>query len=396
MARVPIPADRGALTADWLASALDADAIGCRLQEVAVEPLGGGEMAEVARCRLSWDGRPAEAPAPESVIVKLPSPDPKVRRLAKKRSFYKRECAFYRNLREGLPIRSPALLYGDYEAESERFVLVLEDLCGYGAADQTAGANAAQAGSAIRAMARLHGHFWGTGRPAAVADLSPRISSAKIYRPAMRVVFLVSYVRGLELFGGALPADRRRRAETYGPKIASLVGHEIAGPKTFVHGGFRLDNLFFGTDDDDAAVIDWQTYRFDIGLFDVAYFLMGSLPAEVRRAAERDLLAEYHGIVCSTGSEHTREFAFEECWRLYRMCMVKSFVIHALVLGKIPFKDAYGHRLAEVMLERSLAAAEDLEAEGLLPAAGRRGGFANAFSSLLRGVHRRIRARRPD
>lgn len=395
MARVPIPADRGALTADWLASALDANAIGCRLQEVAVEPLGGGEMAEVARCRLRWDG-PAEAAAPESVIVKLPSPDLKVRRMAKKRAFYKRECAFYMNLREGMPIRSPALLYGDYEAESERFVLVLEDLCGYGAADQTAGADAAQAGCAIRAAARLHGRFWGTGRPAAVADLSPRIASAKIYRPAMRMVFLASHVRGMELFGGALPADRRRRAWAYGPQIAGLVGHEIAGPKTFVHGGFRLDNLFFGTGGDDTAVIDWQTYRFDIGLFDVAYFLMGSLPAEVRRAAERDLLEEYHGIVCSTGGEHTRGFAFEECWRLYRMCMVKSFVIHALVLGKIPFEDAYGHRLAEVMLERSLAAAEDLEAEGLLPTGVRRWGFANAFSSLLRGAHRLSRARRPN
>ena len=391
MAGLPLLDDESALTVDWMASALNADASGCRLAEVAIEPLGAGEIAKVLRCRLTWADRTPGAPAPDSVIVKLPSADRKTRQIAKRMGMYKQEYEFYKSFQKETPIRSPALLYGDYEAKSERFVLVLEDLCSMEQVDQIVGANAAQAQCAIRAAAGLHGRFWGRTDQPSIPNFNLDILRPEFYRPVMCVAFLAAYARGLELFGSALPKDRRRSAEACGPKITDFIRCKTIGPRTFVHGDFRIDNLLFGTNGDDFAAVDWQTSKLSSGLYDVAYFLVGSVPAKVRRAIERDILEEYHGIVCSTRGENANEFTFAECWQLYRKYVGVSIFVNAMLIGRLPLGSARGRQLAEVVLERSLAAMEDLEAEGFLAASGWRWNFAKAFSSLCRSGYRAFR-----
>ena len=94
--------------------------------------------------------------------------------------------------------------------------------------------------------------------------------------------------------------------------------HELAaGPQTLTHGDFRLENMFFGgAGTDDFTVIDWQTSGLiGNGVYDVAYFMVSSVPTEVRRRIEREALQEYHGILCSMGA---RDLAFEDCWHRYR------------------------------------------------------------------------------
>ena len=47
-------------------------------------------------------------------------------------------------------------------------------------------------------------------------------------------------------------------------------------PHTIIHGDYRLDNLFFGTDESDyeLAVIDWQIASRGGAAYDVAYFII--------------------------------------------------------------------------------------------------------------------------
>ena len=82
----------------------------------------------------------------------------------------------------------------------------------------------------------------------------------------------------------------RRLAETYGPRIADHLTHVSNGPKTFTHGDFRLDNLFFASQGaDDVAAVDWQNSGIHSGLRDVTYFLSTSVTPETRRTIERDI-----------------------------------------------------------------------------------------------------------
>jgi len=168
-----IPESGKAIDAGWLQRALAAGGAPDlpAIRNVAVEDIGDGIglMGEILRCHVTWEKKTTTAP--ESVVVKLPSQNRKSLRLDRRLSLYKREYDYYRHIGGQAPIRSPALLYGDYEEESRRFVLVLEDLRGMTSSDQIVGATAAQARTVVRALARLHGFYWNmTDRPGCTAS----------------------------------------------------------------------------------------------------------------------------------------------------------------------------------------------------------------------------------
>ncbi|HYG28270.1 MAG TPA: phosphotransferase, partial [Caulobacteraceae bacterium] len=72
------------------------------------------------------------------------------------------------------------------------------------------------------------------------------------------------------------------------------------GPRCLTHNDFRPDNMMFATPAGGrpVTVLDWQSIGFGAGAVDVAYFLAGALPADLRRAHEAALLQRYHqGLV---------------------------------------------------------------------------------------------------
>lgn len=409
-----IPANGDAITADWMQRALRAggaldvpvseDVVigvsdGMRpllspnapvIQDVVVEDIGAGVglMAEILRCRLTCAGGAAAVPA--SVIVKLHSREPKSRRMSRLQSLYQREYAFYREVAPGAPIRSPRLLYGDFEASSDRFVLVLEDLGSLHTGDQLAGATASEARRAVRAIARLHGHNWDrVGRPplSGFYDVgSPR------NRPWVQGIYLAFLVPALKHFGSFFSAEMRDLAEEYGPRAADHLADVAATPQTFIHGDFRLDNLFFDSgDEQEVVVVDWQVSGLGSGLYDVAYFLGGSVSSSVRHEIERDLVGEYTDIVCSMGA---KGFTYDDCWRLYRQNMLGCFLITIIVCGGLDLNDDRSRRLADIAVPRALAAIEDLDAREFLPARRPPLSAANIFSNLSRLAYRGYRALR--
>ena len=162
MGKPPIPDGPTSITASWLKQALSAGVASDlpALKGVDVERVGAGVglMGEVLRCRLTYED---DAPsAPDSVIVKLPSPHPKNLKMSKLLQLYKREYSFYIRLAPHVPIHVAALYYGDFEEKTHRFVLVLEDMRGMETGNRIEGATERQAKVAIRAIARLHGSYW--------------------------------------------------------------------------------------------------------------------------------------------------------------------------------------------------------------------------------------------
>ena len=131
MGKPPIPDGPTSVTASWLMQALSAGVASDlpAIKEVDVEVVGAGVglMGEVLRCRLTYED---DAPtAPDSVIVKLPSPHPKNLKMSKLLQLYKREYSFYIRLAPHVPIHVAALYYGDFEEKTHRFVLGRIDNC---------------------------------------------------------------------------------------------------------------------------------------------------------------------------------------------------------------------------------------------------------------------------
>ena len=386
------PASGDAITADWMRRALLAGGASdaAAIEEVIVEDIGAGVglLGEILRCRLVC--RDAVASIPATVIVKLPSQESKSRRMSRLQSLYQREYDYYRHVAPHAPIRSPRLLYGKYEDRGDRFVLVLEDLGHLQTGDQLGGATPAQARSAVRAIARLHGHYWDkVGRP----PLSGFYDTGTPGRRAViQGIYLAFLGPTLEHFGSLFSAEMRRLAEAYGPRVADHIADVGAAPQTFGHGDFRLDNMFFGAgDEDEVAVLDWQVSGLGNGLYDVAYFLGSSVSVEVRRDIERDLVGEYTDIVCGMGA---KRFTFDACWRLYRQNMLGRLLVTIFVCGGLDLNDERSRRLAEIGVRRALAAIEDLDAGEFLPARRPLLSTSNVFTSLSRLAYRGYRALR--
>ena len=389
--------DPATIDADWMQRALAAGGASDypAIRDVVVEDLGSASNAfgRVLRCHLTTDGDLAADPA--TVIVKLPPADRRAFRFARWMWMHERECLYYRRLARHAPIRSPALLYGDFDEATHRFVLVLEDLRDLEVPVQVAGVAPGRARLAAREIATLHGQFWG-------AVDCPTLSGCRdIFGPKIRRFMQIAYLLFLpvvlERFGDSFSPQTRRLAEALGPRITAHFAAVSAGPRTLVHGDYRGENMFFRPEvgggasaGDDFAVVDWQGCGLGPGLYDVAYFLGTNVVPGDRRRIERAALDEYHDIVCRLGA---RDFTFDDCWRSYRQNMLGVLVACILGCGGLDLGFQRLHDLVKSALERALAAMEDLDVAEFLPR-GRLLSAGNAFSILSRGAYTAYRLSR--
>ena len=380
------------MSAQWMQQALTAGGASDLppVKEIVLEEIGAGVgfMGAILRCHLGYD-EPSPA-APETVIVKLPSPHAKNRRLSKRLTLHKREYDFYRLVARQAPVRSPALLYGDFEASTDGFVMLLEDLGGMEAVGHLDGASAEQTRRAIRAIARLHGTFWNKTEQPPLNGYHD--SFARRYGALLQLVYMANLAPALKGFGSFFSNNMRRLAETYGSRIADHIRLVAAGPKTLSHGDFRLDNIFFAADAaDDIAAIDWQLSGLTNPLYDVAYFLGGSVTTEVRRQIEREVLEEYTGVIGEMG---VQGFTFEECWRFYRESSLAQLLVMVFACGGLNLSDEREREVVEVGLQRVLATIEDLDAGACVPARAPFFSRRGAFAAFSRGAYSVVKALR--
>ena len=382
MERPSIPADADAITAAWVRQALAAGGASAlpQLEAVRVERLAEvtNALGNLFRCRLVAPGGGAANPA--SVIVKIPTSNALALRLARWLSLHRREYVYYRDIAPHSGVRAPSLLYGDFDARSHRFVLVLEDLGGMEAIPQIAGIDAARTHRAIREIARLQGRFW------EAAD-DPVLSSCGAFLTAgesriMQTLYLLTLPAAFARFGDLFTTAAHRLAEAFGTRIVAHFAATADGPKTVVHGDYRGDNVLFGgAGRAGLAVIDWQGCGIGCGMYDVAFFLGTSVTIDERRRIERAVVGEYHDTVCRMGA---RNFTIDDCWRSYRQNMLGTLMPMVIGCGGLDMSDPKLVRQTRELLGRTLTAVEDLDAGEFLPARERLVSSGGAFSLLSR------------
>jgi hypothetical protein len=95
---------------------------------------------------------------------------------------------------------------------------------------------------------------------------------------------------------------------------------------------------------------------------DVAYFLCNSIPPEVRRAHQRELLDRYRDVLAAHGAHLDPGLAFEQ----YRLFAVNSWLAATSTAAMGSLWQA--ERIGRGGMQRATAAIEDLDSIGLLEA----------------------------
>jgi thiamine kinase-like enzyme len=133
-----------------------------------------------------------------------------------------------------------------------------------------------------------------------------------------------------------------------------------------MHGDYRLDNMFFASAEggDPLVVIDWQIASRGRGIFDVAYFLTGTMDAGQRRAQEMDLLRMYHSILLDGG---VTGYDFDQLLLDYRASVLYCWLYVVIVLGTLDVATERGLALFTNNMGRGVAALQDHKAAELLP-----------------------------
>jgi len=134
-------------------------------------------------------------------------------------------------------------------------------------------------------------------------------------------------------------------------------------PKCFSHNDFRPDNMLFGGPGERVAVVDWQTSNFLGSGMDVAYFLGGAFPREMRRQHEQSLLRGYHDQLLALG---VQDYSFEHLMNDYRHYSFAAIAV-AIAATLIVKRTDRGDRMLMHMTIGAAEQALDNNALDLLP-----------------------------
>ncbi|MEM7288607.1 MAG: phosphotransferase [Actinomycetota bacterium] len=358
-----IPADLGDVSPRWLTDVLRSDGtLDADGAVVALHPRrigeGVGIMGELHVAELTYEGD--HGSAPDSVVVKMPSPFEENREQGVNLGMYEAEVRFYRELAPRTPTGLPTVHMSEIVPGTADFVIVMEDLGDLTFVDQATGMSPDQAQAAVEAIADVHAAWWGK---VMVDELDwvpmsagPRIEMVAELLPQVGPIFL-------ERFGDRLGGEAAAHAEWF---IANVLPcyRTLAdtAETTLIHSDYRVENIMF-SETGEAVIIDWQGLARGVGTYDVAYTLSGSMQIEDRREHERDLVAAYHRRL--TG--HGIESSLDETWSAY--CIGQSVGGAATsVFGgaTLDLANERGFELIATMAERHFTAAVDLESRALI------------------------------
>ena len=370
-AALPIASTPDALSPEWVTAALRAGAgvpPGATVTDVALSPVGTGQMSDSLRLGLTWAGaetasaEPGGA-TPASVMAKLPAADPTSRATAKSLRNYELEVRFYQQLAPSLPMRTPERLYADIDVDAADFILLLEDMAPARQGDQLAGCTPDEAAVAVAELPKLHAPRWGDPT---LADIGWLHRDPEAGRAFMAELLPVLHHGFRERYADRIDDDVTTALDALFSHLGAHLARRDTAPATIVHGDYRLDNLLFGGLDGDVpvAVVDWQTVATGAALGDVAYFLGAGLATDDRRAHEEALVGDYHHRLRSAGVD---DYGWDACWRDYRRGTWGGLVM-AVAASMLVERTDRGDEMFLTMAHRHARHALDLDAAALLRA----------------------------
>jgi len=312
-------------------------------------------VADTFRLTLRYDG---DGSGPDSIVAKLASQDVTSRATGQMLRIYEVEVRFYQQVSPLIGMHHPRSLAADVDPSTGFFTLLLEDAAPAEQGNDLVGCTPEVAEACVRELVLLHAPTWGRddlaakewldrGSPEHRAFLGMYLSSAwpgfvERYRDRLRPEDLEVGAAAIEGFGAL---------------------QDPPGPKSVIHGDYRLDNMLLRPDDPRPCVVDWQTTTWGPSALDLAYFLGASLAVDVRRTHHDHLVRSYHEALGEQGIEG---YALADLERDVALTAL-STLFQAVGASMSVVRTDRGDTMFMSMFERSAALARDL---GTLTAAG--------------------------
>ncbi|MBE7194672.1 MAG: phosphotransferase [Gordonia polyisoprenivorans] len=278
------------------------------IDEVWAVPCGVGQLADSYRVHMTYrDGQPRSI----SVFVKLPPREQHSAATAQHIDAFARESYFYTSLSSRLDVRTPRFL-GEITLPDGQAGLVLEDLTPITRPlDQLTDGTVEQAASAMGELAGLQAPLWD--------DVAAAGGIGHFYNRLDDLIegLAERYQRSWHRFGGEIGAGlstRQRRLIADFGNCCVTWASGVSGPRTLTHQDLRLDNLLW-SESSGVTLVDWQTLAFTSPAWDPAFLLGTALEPDVRRSAERELLARHVDALAERG---VRGWGFDRAWTEHR------------------------------------------------------------------------------
>ena len=239
------------------------------------------------------------------------------------------EALFYGSIAERTGVRTLRSVYADADPGTRASIVVTVDVEAQGGSflDPLSDYTPDQVAQSLEQYAQLHAATW----------LDPEVGRLRWLDTWLPHVLLgrgVPVIQGN--FDGPIGAgvpERTRDAQRLQDAYA-LVADEAttASPWSVVHGDAHVGNLFLDSEGR-SCLVDWQIVQRGPWYLDVGYHIASSLPAEQRRASERDLLRHYLDALASHGVDRPSD---DEALRLIRRGIVHGFYLWAITLKVAP------------------------------------------------------------
>ena len=351
--QVPLPRQPEDVTPEWLTAALGSRGLDVTVRSIRRSGVGEGVgmMSGLERLEIDY----ATGSGPPVVVLKMPARNDANRAVAEAFHLYEREVLFYRDVAPRSAARTPDVYYADIDGHD--FVLLLEELSSHRLGDQVQGCSLEDAKLGMAWLGQHHASFWDEVDDPTLEfmpDIWPSYSSEALLQGCA-----YGWDPMVEAFDDIMPDHIRSLKERYLAAAPGLFEWMATPPLTVVHGDFRMDNLFFGTGEDQEPLIaiDWQGCLRGRAAQDIGYFMSGSIPIDVRRAHERELIGLWHRQLVENG---VTGFSPDDAWENYRRGVLYVWIIAVVIAGTLDRANERGHRWMAEMLKRSIATIDDL------------------------------------
>jgi len=354
LSHIKHPKKPGDITSEWINYAFSEAGL-CKsgsISAIDVQPLGTpvqGLLSSLCRVAITYESKSSELP--DSVIIKFPSELEENKNFASKIGAYERELRFYRELAAISPIRVPECYYNVMDEKSDDYILVLEDAGSWTQGDQLRGLTVHQTRSALKAISRFHGYWWG----------SPELEKLG-WIPEQNLDLIRAFRDNWEEFstehreilsGEDIAAgDLISRS---GQKIHELI---LISPKTIIHYDYRADNMMF-KEKDGIMVLDWQLANRSFGAFDIVRAVCGSHHGELEKRHHLEFLNLWHqGLMES----RVQSYSIDEAWNDYRLGIICLAYIPVVIHHLLSHEGSRGISVLRARVKRIFYAIHECRA----------------------------------
>ena len=275
-----------------------------RVSMAGAEAIGHGKLSATYRVAITYNANAANAV--NSVVCKLTPIHAQTVQQAAEAGVHGREVAAYQLFGAQPPLNVPRAFLAKVSEDQRTLNLVLEDLTGRTrSGNQLTGCSAADAGAVVEQFANLHTAYWNA--PELDADWL-------LNRKATAESAAESYASGADIFRarfeGRVDARYLDAMDNWCAQVADWTRYKV-GTQTLIHGEPRVDNILFEdrAEGVTAWLIDWQFADRGCPMFDVAYFLAGSLESGLRKSCEEGLIARHQARISAVAPDWTLDAA---------------------------------------------------------------------------------------